>query len=119
MAQGYKWSKITEPIINFCADPTHFSSRDEHEEEQDGSGEAFVSAGTGHSSRKGSVQEKLARIEKNQQEIEKLLKSDSRRIKETHGSVKELQDWSYLMNGRFAKLKRALGRFKFLRRFMK
>lgn len=118
IAEGYRWSKVTKPIVDFCESPVHYSTREEILPSED-SDYVFTEGSSEQKYRKGSVQAKLARIEKRQIEIEKLLKSDSRHIKETRTDVKELQEWSYIMNNRFTKVKHAFGRFKFMRRFIK
>lgn len=117
VAQSYKWSKITKPIIDFCSEPMHYTSHNELA--IDKSLPSVSDTYEGHAPRKGSVQDRLARIEKHQREIEQLLRTDSRLIKETHGRAKELQKWSYLMNSRFVKVKSTFGRFRFLKRFIK
>lgn len=120
VAEDYRWSKVTKPIVDFCEEPMHFGPRVQYNDENDIACADIVVEGTdGRTYRKGSVQDKLARIEKRQLELERLIKADSRRIKETHEISKELQEWSYLQNKRFAKLKSMLGRFKITRRFIK
>lgn len=67
----------------------------------------------------GSLRDHLALIEKRQADIERLLMSDRRLIKEMHTSVKEIKNWSLLMDSRFFKLKAKLLSIRFLRRFVK
>lgn len=117
IAEKFKWSRVTEPIVSFCREPVHYSSREglyakAHEyEEEPRAIERPV--------RKGSVQDKLNIIESQQREIMRMLRTDSRRIKEIHDNTDEIKDWTYLMNERFIKLKTKIGRFRLLRRFIK
>jgi len=113
VAQSYRWSKITQPIIDFCCEPMHYASREETEN-------MSIAAAKGSACLEGgSVQERLIRIEQQQHEIEQQLIADSRLIRETHDRSRKLLDWSNLMESRFEKLKSKLGRIKFLRRFIK
>jgi GT2 family glycosyltransferase len=115
LAKNYNGSEIIQPIIDFCSKPMHYASREETEN-------ISVSAATstgGVNLERGSLQERLVRIEQNQQKIEQLLRADSRIIRQTHLRSRELTDWSSLMESRFEKFKAKLGRFKILRRFIK
>ncbi len=107
---------IVKPVIDFCDEPVHYTS---HEETQNNKLlSAVPNTYEENSDHRGSLQERLENIEKQQLEIARLLKYDSRLIKETHGRTKEIQKWSDLMESRFVKLKSKLGRIKFLKRFV-
>jgi len=115
-----KLDAFMAPLIKYCVNPDHSGFRYNqgairllncnYDDEEDGDGQLMKG--------KGSVLERLSRIEAGQQKIKNMLRDDIRIAKRTDEEVLEVQKWTGLMDSRFAKLKSRLGKIKILSRFI-
>ncbi|HEX2937451.1 MAG TPA: glycosyltransferase family 2 protein [Ruminiclostridium sp.] len=106
-------------LISFCFSPRHSLLRGFHENDDDecvfcGNMDfANEDLQTNH-----SLSRQLLRIENRQAEIQKMLLSDRRTLKNMQTGIKEFKNWSLLMERRFFKIKGKLKNIKFLKRFI-
>ncbi|MDR3552927.1 MAG: glycosyltransferase [Clostridia bacterium] len=114
VADTFKWSKITKPLIDFCSHPVHPAVRqlgqftDESETHDVGLDQS-----------KGSVMKRLNKIESNQKTIASTINKAARQNRDTMDNIKEIQDWTYMMNNRFNRLKTMLNPFRVFARRIK
>ena len=102
-------------LVEFCTAPCHFAPRLDYRPDGDTPVAPLLVDPEGDGD---PIHAQLARIEQRQNEIAQLLTADRRLAKEERTNVKELKDWSLLMERRFFKLKHKLSKFRFLRRFV-
>jgi GT2 family glycosyltransferase len=107
------------PMIKYCVNPVHSGLRDDqgainllnlYPDEAEGDTKPMQG--------RGSVLERLYRIEAGQEKIKNMLRDDIRITKQTDEEVLEVKKWTALMDSRFAKLKSRLGKIKLLSRFI-
>ncbi|MFT9056054.1 MAG: hypothetical protein ABF449_05440, partial [Ethanoligenens sp.] len=133
VAQKYRWSKISEPIIEFCKNPihTHDLADKNGRSAIEKTSVVYEEKGNSHSTgselapvqsrraRRGSVQQTLYEIEQQQIELQKTMRHIARDGSDANERLAELQTWSYMMNDRFNKFKGFANPFKFLKRLFR
>ncbi|HEX3026836.1 MAG TPA: glycosyltransferase, partial [Clostridia bacterium] len=120
VAEGYKWSKITKPIVDFCSDPIHLSGTTKDQtEEEDSENENTEDKSSKSPMRKGSIYQMLYSIAQRQGAIEKQLRRNTMINEKIYHKTSEIQEWSYMMNGRFNKIKKYANPFKLIARLFR
>ncbi|MFT8887741.1 MAG: glycosyltransferase [Ethanoligenens sp.] len=127
VAEQYRWSRVTKPIVDFCNNPVHmreltFPIAEMEPSDKESDGNDLDSLSVSPSSRRarhGSVQQMLYDIERRQIEMQKAMRHVARDGRGTNERLAELQTWSYMMNDRFNKFKGFANPFKFLKRLFR
>lgn len=102
-----------ERLLDFCCDPSRLPMRGESYEDV---GADFADGGDDSEE---SVENRLARIEIRQSELRSLILSSLHNGKKTQEDVRDITEWSYLMESRFTKLKSKLAGIKIFRKFVR
>lgn len=132
VAEGYRWSRVTKPLVDFCNNPVHMReltfevdglNGQEKNREADSAyslSSSFSVPSSRRPARRGSVQQMLYDIEQQQAELQKMMRSVSRSGRDTNERLAELQTWSYMMNDRFNKFKGGIANpFKIFKRLFR
>lgn len=126
VAEEYRWSRVSRPIMEFCKDPVHLremetlsADGEEHSARSDMEHGGFPAAGGKRPARRGSVQQMLYDIEQRQIDLQKSMHRVARDERDANERLAELQTWSYMMNDRFNKFKGIASPFKFLKRLFR
>jgi GT2 family glycosyltransferase/glycosyltransferase involved in cell wall biosynthesis len=107
VAGDYKWSRVTKPVVEFCNHPLHLGLRDfEDESSADKGNSGPMRQNEKPTAGRGHIDDRLNRIEKQQNFIQQQLQKSLRRSEKIEKIVTELQSWSYMFNERFNKLKK-------------
>lgn len=120
IAERYRWGVITKPVVDFCSRPLH-----SREVETAGSlmTEESVAAGSAGSAGSlgstGSVLGRLQQIEERQHAIDRKLEKSLEAAGRVGEDVAEIKEWSYIMNGRFNKIKTYANPFHLLKRLLR
>lgn len=134
VADCYRWSAVTRPVVDYCSNPTHFRTQEmlsnrietdivEEDEEEDESEELlprqekirpFSGSHTG-----SSVRSLLYQMERQQADMQRSLSRIERRSRFASTRLTELQEWSYMMNDRFNKFKGLANPVRFLKRLFR
>lgn len=138
VAESYRWSRVCQPIVQFCQHPVHTREMtfplNQVEESADAEAEMKWGIEKNYDRkaeipieipmpmaprrgiRHGGVIGQLDRIESTQMEILDAVSNTSKTLHSSSGRLKELQMWSYMMNDRFNKVKRVFNPFRSLYR---
>ncbi|ADU27070.1 glycosyltransferase [Ethanoligenens harbinense] len=124
VAEDYRWSKVSKPIVDFCQNPVHLRDLTFHIAELESGEREEVREidrlpSVGRPARRGSVQQMLYEIEQRQIELQKSIRRVSHDGRDANERLAELQTWSYMMNDRFNKFKGIANPFKFLKRLFR
>lgn len=128
IADGYKWSNVTKPVVDFCLSPVHLGLRNDDDMKQPNGlelidapeeDEPIEAAGAETAVQGGGISSaRMDELEKRQQNLERMLSTTLKLQKETSASVSELIEWSYMMNNRIVKLKQYANPFRLLKRLL-
>ncbi len=119
VAETYKWSRITKPIIEYCKNPVQLGMRHLDYGAKESTDERPVSSEmSGHTPARlnlsggGSVRDKITDVQARQDGMDRELRRMRRQNDRIYDIALELQVWSYMMNDRFNKVKRAFNPFR-------
>lgn len=123
VAESYKWSKIMQPIIDYCDNPIRLGERNIDDSiitasVENKTAQMRKSGGTGRHVA-GSVQGKLDDLESRQYDLENSVKKIRIASEKTYDIALELQVWSYMMNERYNKIKHAFNPARMFRKIFK
>ncbi len=121
VAEDYKWSKVTLPLVDFCLEPRHLDTRkfDNSDKDDDENSTDENSIKIPAASHKRSLLHRIEDLETRQKSVEKSVATVQKTSKETYKAVKDIQKWSLIMNGRFNKLKKLLNPVYVMKRLYK
>jgi hypothetical protein len=117
VAEIYRWKNVTEPLVKYCQNPVRHKNHMTRSaipgkaESVDEYGETRSRESVGKSYRHGSVLDTLSRVEERQSDLEHSVNKIKRTNENTYDVVRDLQDWSIMMNGRFNKAKKLANPF--------
>lgn len=115
IAEDYRWSRVTGPLVAYCQNPVRHRRRGPSRPDEEG--DRYLQSGAGV--RRGSVLDKLGRIEKRQDELEKGMRGIRKTNTDMLDTVNEIQDWSVMMNDRFNKAKKLLNPLYLIKRIFR
>lgn len=107
----------TNSIVRFCEDPARLPMRGGGYD--DYGGDAAVYGCGCDAGEEETLEDRLARIEARESDLRNLMLRSLHNGKKTQDDVRNLAEWSYLMESRFTKLKSKLAGIKLLRKFVR
>ena len=118
VAETYKWSRVTKPIIDFCEHPLQLGMRHlDYDRKTDADfRSSAVSAARAPARRdvssKASVHDQIGNLTARQNVLDDEVRRLRRLSDRMYTILQELQTWSYMMNDRFNKVKKAFHPFR-------
>ncbi len=124
VAEGYKWSRVSRSVLDFCMNPRHLGPQrlqkdhkqytipeDFYEDrsakpEMHAEGARDSSFAPRRAMRGGSLAARIGEIENRQKSIESSVAHMEKTSRKTYKVVREIEEWSYMMNTRFNKVKK-------------
>jgi GT2 family glycosyltransferase len=120
VANEYKWSKVVQPIVEFCQSPRHLGMRKSDSGNNLITGESHMDENEPATrGRRNSISGKLQELENRQKTFEKTIVKLDKTSKKTYETVREIEKWSLMMNERFNKAKKLMNPVQVLRRIFR